>query len=80
MELEAPDYVVLVVADVERTLAFYTEVLGPRARSSLGAVRAAGARTRVALFEREAMARTLGVAEPFVTPRPALGPADGLRP
>lgn len=60
MRLEAPDYVVLVVGDLDRALPFYTDVLGlalghrsgPFAQLDTG-------RTRVALFERRAMARTL---------------------
>ena len=60
MQLEAPDYVVLVVDDLDRALPFYTDVLGlalghrsgPFAQLDTG-------RTRVALFEREAMGRTL---------------------
>lgn len=61
MRLEVPDYVVLVVDDLERSVQFYTHVLGlelghrsgPYAQLNTG-------RTRVALYEREAMAQTLG--------------------
>lgn len=64
MELEAPDYVVVIVADLDRALDFYVGLLGlalghrsgPFAQLDTG-------RTRVALFERESMARTLGVEE-----------------
>lgn len=60
MEFDAPDYVVLVVADLDRALAFYTGVLGlslghrsgPYAQLETGP-------TRLSLFEREAMARAL---------------------
>jgi lactoylglutathione lyase len=63
MELEAPDYVVLVVAELDRALAFYTGLLGltlghrsgPYAQLETG-------HTRLALFERDAMADTLGLA------------------
>ena len=68
MRLSAPDYIVVVVADLDRSLRFYTDVLGltlghrsgPYAQFDTGA-------TRLALFEREAMAATLGrarLAEP----------------
>ncbi|MGH3441261.1 MAG: VOC family protein [Nitriliruptorales bacterium] len=61
MELEAPDYVVLVVEDLDRALGFYTGTLGltlghrsgPFAQLDTG-------RTRVALYERHAMAATIG--------------------
>lgn len=64
MDLRAPDYVVLVVADLDRSIAFYTGILdltlghrsGPYAQLDTGA-------TRLALYEREAMAATLGVDE-----------------
>lgn len=60
MELTAPDYVVLVVADLDRSLDFWTGRLGlalghrsgPFAQLDTG-------RTRIALFERAAMAQTL---------------------
>lgn len=61
MRLEAPDYVVLVVEDLDRSLRFYTGTLGlalghrsgPFAQLDTG-------RTRVALYERHAMAATIG--------------------
>lgn len=61
MELDAPDYVVLVVGDLDRALDFYTGILGlalghrsgPFAQLDTG-------RTRVALYERHAMAATIG--------------------
>ena len=61
MQLHAPDYVVLVVDDVDRSLAFYVDVLGltlghrsgPYAQLDTGV-------TRVALYDRSAMAETLG--------------------
>lgn len=61
MEFTAPDYVVLVVADLDRALGFWTGTLGlalghrsgPFAQLDTG-------RTRIALYERDAMAATLG--------------------
>ncbi len=63
MQLRQPDYVVLVVENLERALAFYTGVLGLELghRSGPFAQLATGA-TRLALFERAAMAETLGFA------------------
>ena len=63
MKLAAPDYVVLIVEQLERALTFYVEVLGlslghrsgPYAQLETGA-------TRLALYERGAMAETLGRA------------------
>lgn len=60
MEFTAPDYVVLVVADLDRSLGFYVETLGlelghrsgPYAQLDTGP-------TRLALFERAAMAEVL---------------------
>lgn len=64
MELEAPDYVVVIVADLDRALDFYVGVLGlPLAHRSGPFAQLDTGRTRVALFERESMARTLGVEE-----------------
>lgn len=62
MRLGPPDYVVLVVDDVDRALGFYVGLLGlplghrsgPYAQLDTGA-------TRVALYQRAAMAATLGV-------------------
>lgn len=64
MELSAPDYIVLIVADLDRSVRFYADVLGlplghrsgPYAQFSTGP-------TRVSLYERDAMATTLGVDE-----------------
>jgi lactoylglutathione lyase len=61
VQLEAPDYVVLVVETLDRALPFYTDVLGLELGHRSGAfAQLATGRTRVALFEREAMGRTLG--------------------
>lgn len=59
--LRVPDYVVLIVEDLERALHFYVNVLGLELdhRSGPYAQLATGA-TRVALYERDAMAMTLG--------------------
>lgn len=61
MRLEVPDYVVLVVDDVDRSLAFYVDILGLKLghRSGPFAQLDTGA-TRVALYDRAAMAETLG--------------------
>jgi catechol 2,3-dioxygenase-like lactoylglutathione lyase family enzyme len=61
MQFKAPDYVVLVVEDVDRALGFYCGLLGLRLghRSGPYAQLETGA-TRVALYERAAMAQTLG--------------------
>ena len=69
MRLEVPDYVVLVVEDLDRSLAFYVEVLGLKLghRSGPFAQLDTGV-TRVALYTRSAMAETLG--------RPLHAPAD----
>lgn len=64
-----PDYVVVIVEDVGRSVEFYTEVLGlplghragPYAQFDTGA-------TRVGLYERAAMAATLG--RPVGSPDP----------
>ena len=77
MRLSVPDYVVLVVTEVDRSLRFYTEVLGlplghrsgPFAQLDTGA-------TRVALYERDAMADTLGIGP--LQPPPADAPGFEL--
>jgi lactoylglutathione lyase len=62
MELSAPDYVILIVEDMDRALRFYTGVLGLRLghRSGDYAQLDTGA-TRLALYTRGAMAKTLGM-------------------
>ena len=61
MKLRVPDYIVVIVEDLDRALAFYTGVLGLELghRSGKFAQLATGT-TRVALFERSAMATVLG--------------------
>jgi len=66
------DYVVLVVGDLDRSLAFYTEAIGFELdhRSGPYAQLATGT-TRLGLFERDAMAQVLGDAlEPPEPHRP----------
>ena len=60
----APDYVVLLVDDLDRSLAFYCDTLGLRLghRSDPYAQLDTG-RTRVALYLRTAMADTLGLGD-----------------
>jgi len=62
MELRTPDYIVLIVEDLDRALAFYTDVLGIelKHRAAAFAQLETGA-TRLALFTREAMSDTLGM-------------------
>ena len=69
MKLERPDYVVLVVESLEASLTFYTRTLELELghRSGAYAQLATGA-TRLALYERGAMARTLG--RPLRAPDP----------
>jgi catechol 2,3-dioxygenase-like lactoylglutathione lyase family enzyme len=63
VKLEALDYVVLVVSDLDRALAFYTDVLGLALKHRSGPfAQLATGRTRLALYERAAMAETLGFA------------------
>src|SRR5262245_17805503 len=61
MKLSAPDYVVLVVDELDRALLFYVGILGLELqhRSGSFAQLATGA-TRLARFERHAMQATLG--------------------
>jgi lactoylglutathione lyase len=63
MKLTAPDYVILIVEDLDRALQFYTEVLGLRLghRSGEYAQLDTGL-TRLALYTRDAMTKTLGLA------------------
>ena len=63
MRFEVLDYVVLIVTDLERSLAFYKGPLGLalRHRAEQFAQLETGT-TRLALYSRDAMARTLGSA------------------
>ena len=62
LQLTAPDYIVLIVGELDRALRFYTEVLGLRLghRSGDYAQLDTGA-TRLALYTRSAMTKTLGI-------------------
>jgi lactoylglutathione lyase len=61
LSLSAPDYLILIVEDLDRALGFYVDVLGLRLghRSGDYAQLDTGA-TRLALYTRNAMAKTLG--------------------
>ena len=63
MELTTPDYVILIVQDLDRALRFYTGVLGLRLghRSGDYAQLDTGA-TRLAFYTRNAMEKTLGMS------------------
>jgi catechol 2,3-dioxygenase-like lactoylglutathione lyase family enzyme len=61
IRFDAPDYVVLVVEDIDRSLRFYADLLGlPLGHRSGPFAQLATGVTRVALYERPAMATTLG--------------------
>ena len=62
MQLSSPDYVILIVDDLDRSLRFYTQALGLRLghRSGDYAQLDTGA-TRLSLYARGAMAKTLGM-------------------
>jgi lactoylglutathione lyase len=62
VQLTAPDYVVLIVNDLDRALAFYTELLGLKLghRSGDYAQLDTG-RTRLALYTRGALTKTLNM-------------------
>ena len=61
--LSAPDYLILIVEDLDRALGFYVDVLGLRLghRSGDYAQLDTGT-TRLALYTRSAMAKILGMA------------------
>jgi lactoylglutathione lyase len=63
MKLAVPDYIVLIVEDLDRALTFYTEVLGLTLghRSGEYAQFDTGV-TRLALYTRSAMSKTLGMS------------------
>ncbi|MDH3442878.1 MAG: VOC family protein [Deltaproteobacteria bacterium] len=63
MQLTSPDYVILIVENLQRSLLFYTEVLGLRLghRSGDYAQLDTGT-TRLSLYTRKDMAKTLGMA------------------
>jgi lactoylglutathione lyase len=63
MQLTAPDYVILIVENLDRSIEFYTDTLGLKLghRSGDYAQFDTGA-TRLALYTRNAMATTLGIS------------------
>ena len=69
MELTAPDYIILIVDDLDRALRFYTEVLGLKLGHRSGDyAQLDTSATRLALYTRSAMANTLGMS--LEAPRP----------
>ncbi|MGH9117094.1 MAG: VOC family protein [Acidimicrobiales bacterium] len=61
LNLRDLDYVVLVVTDLDRSLRFYRDVLGlPLGHRSGSYAQMATGRTRLAMYERTAMAGTVG--------------------
>ncbi len=74
MKLAVADYVILIVEDMERALRFYTDVLGLSLghRSGDYAQLDTGA-TRLGLYTRYAMAKTLGMS-----PKPPAHDAPGF--
>jgi len=61
VKLSAPDYVVLVVADLDRSLDFYVGRLGlPLGHRSGAYAQLDTGPTRIALYQREAMSTLLG--------------------
>jgi lactoylglutathione lyase len=69
MKLALPDYVVVIVADLDVSLRFYTQVLGLElGHRSGGFAQLRTGATRLALYERASMARTVG--RPLRAPDP----------
>ena len=63
MKFTAPDYVILIVEDLDRSLRFYTEVLGlSLGRRSGEYAQLDTGSTRLGLYTRSAMAKTLGLS------------------
>ena len=63
MKLTAPDYVILIVEDLDRALEFYTGVLGLKLGHRSGDYEQFDTGvTRLALYTRNAMAKTLGMS------------------
>ncbi|MFN2556304.1 MAG: VOC family protein [Nitriliruptorales bacterium] len=70
LQLEVPDYVVVIVAELERSVGFYVDLLGLKLQHRSGPfVQLDTGRTRLALYQRDAMAETLGV-EKLAAPDP----------
>lgn len=72
MHIEVLDYVVLIVSDLDRSLAFYTSTLGLELqhRAEEYAQMRAGT-TRLSLYTRNAMTKTLGIEGAPRTSAPA---------
>jgi catechol 2,3-dioxygenase-like lactoylglutathione lyase family enzyme len=69
MRLEVLDYVVLIVADLERALRFYEGALGLELQHRSGAyAQLRAGTTRLSLYARDAMQATLGTALREPTP------------
>lgn len=63
MKLSVPDYIVLIVADLDRAVQFYAEVLGlPLGHRSEAYAQFNTGATRLALYRRDAMTQTLGIS------------------
>ena len=61
MKLQRLDYTVLIVSDLERSLAFYLDILGlPLNHRTAEYAQLATGVTRLSLYSREAMQETLG--------------------
>ncbi|MDP8969386.1 MAG: VOC family protein [Actinomycetota bacterium] len=61
MRLRLPDYIVVIVAELDRALRFYVDLLGlPLGHRSGPYAQLQTGETRLALYERQAMAATLG--------------------
>jgi catechol 2,3-dioxygenase-like lactoylglutathione lyase family enzyme len=62
MNLSFPDYVILIVEDLERSLQFYTQVLGlPLGHRAGEYAQLDTGATRLSLYTRRAMSQTLGM-------------------
>lgn len=62
MKLTAPDYIILVVEDLDRSLEFYTTVLGLELGHRAGEyAQFETGSTRLSLYTRRAMSETLGM-------------------
>jgi lactoylglutathione lyase len=63
LNLSAPDYLILIVEDLDRALGFYVDLLGLRLGHRSGDyAQLDTSTTRLALYTRSAMAKTLGMA------------------
>jgi catechol 2,3-dioxygenase-like lactoylglutathione lyase family enzyme len=63
MKLNQPDYIVLIVDDLDRALQFYTGILGLRLGHRAGEyAQLDTGTTRLAFYTRNAMSKTLGLA------------------